>query len=120
MTLGSFLVRLSLTSYGANSFTLTSLLAMLKASRNSLKELSLTGGPIPEGGLDLSRIGDIIGPNLESLSLAFSFVGPTYSDDPNLEYPPHHLAAIAHMMGWEPIVHGSLKNFSSIEALFYV
>ncbi|KAJ3069486.1 hypothetical protein HDU98_007446 [Podochytrium sp. JEL0797] len=110
------LTRLSLSSFGAHSFSLPSLLTLLTSCKSSLQQLSLTGGPIPEGGLNLTQIGNILGPTLTTLSLSFSFVGlRTFPDPP----PTPHLETMSEhqMMGWEPVLHGDLSLFPRLHHL---
>ncbi|KAJ3237727.1 hypothetical protein HDU81_009110 [Chytriomyces hyalinus] len=95
------LTHLSLSSYGANSFSLPSLLLVLDSCKETLTSLSLSGGPISEGGLDLTHIGAVVGNKLESFSIAFSFCGPSSHN----------------MDGWEPFVHGDLHQFTKLSQL---
>ncbi|KAJ3121016.1 hypothetical protein HK100_012556 [Physocladia obscura] len=113
---GSFLTHLGLTSFGKNSFSLDALLSLLEASKSTLKQLSLSGGPIANGDLNLSKIGEIVGSTLESFSISFSFTGFTSS---STVIDPNNIDAAAEyqMMGWSPIVHGGLENFSALTRL---
>ncbi|KAI8611482.1 hypothetical protein BC830DRAFT_1171855 [Chytriomyces sp. MP71] len=95
------LTKLSLSSYGSNSFSLPSLLSLLRACKATLRDLSLWGGPISNGDLALYQVGEVVGDQLESLSLAFSYGG--FNDDI--------------MCGWEPAIHGNLEPFKNLKKL---
>ncbi|KAJ3407438.1 hypothetical protein CcCBS67573_g02701 [Chytriomyces confervae] len=95
------LAHLCLSSYGSNSFSLPSLLLVLDSCKDTITSLSLSGGPISDGGLDLMQIGSVVGSKLESLSIAFSFCGQL----------SHNID------GWEPLVHGDLQLFTKLSHL---
>ncbi|KAJ3201894.1 hypothetical protein HDU82_007798 [Entophlyctis luteolus] len=92
-----YLKRLSLTAYGNNSFSCSSLLTLLSVCKTSLQQLALSGAMLDE--LDLDAVGTEIGSTLETLTVRFA-----------------HIVGGTRMLGFAPVVKGSLAKFSRLRS----
>ncbi|ORY43271.1 hypothetical protein BCR33DRAFT_766523 [Rhizoclosmatium globosum] len=113
--LGCRLVRLRVTGYGVNSFSMKALGEVVEGCKERLRELCVVGGV--RGGLDLSSLGRSVGNKLKVLSVGFSFVGMREAGDYDEESV--YGMAESQMVGWVPVVLGNLSAFTELESLSF-